>query len=501
MSNNAPNTELSSEDIYFQIREDCDEIAFHYFENYARVYPEKKKIVINVTCMHEYFSMWFSIDAYLREEAQRQGVSIEEIRQRRIRATEQDIRRRHNEIIKTRYTKNYNIDFDAFLRTEHFEREEEEHVSDEPFINAFSGSQITLHYGEGLLDFIYADFSLPYAYDKVAEERRIKQKASRQNNTSDRYRKSKPDDPYEQMALLFLEFEAVFRKYSLMSYASLYSAICPPQLLEKNDNLMELSVYYLHLTELQKEFLQLVEFCFDYSFYPEILGHLHPSERYSLFKKSRLYSAVIKRQQRVSFDEKEADGEKPPFGLPQDEIENRLSTPIKRTKAHRELAKYLNISVEKLIDQLQHPQFEKIEYAFSSVQEILELEFSMLLETNARFRKCKRCGKYFVMKGNYDTNYCDRIASGETKTCQELAATENYKAKHADDQALSIYNKYYKRYAARMKVKQIKGEAFKQWKYQAMTKRDECNAGAITPEEYIQWMEDYFPNRKPKQDK
>ena len=34
-----------------------------------------------------------------------------------------------------------------------------------------------------------------------------------------------------------------------------------------------------------------------------------------------------------------------------------------------------------------------------------------------------------------------------------------------------------------------------------MTKRDECNAGAITPEEYTQWMEDYFPNRKPKQDK
>ena len=42
-------------------------------------------------------------------------------------------------------------------------------------------------------------------------------------------------------------------------------------------------------------------------------------------------------------------------------------------------------------------------------------------------RKCKRCDKYFIMKGNYDTNYCDRIAEGETRNCQELAAQENYK--------------------------------------------------------------------------
>ena len=30
---------------------------------------------------------------------------------------------------------------------------------------------------------------------------------------------------------------------------------------------------------------------------------------------------------------------------------------------------------------------------------------------------------------------------------------------------------------------------------------DECTEGKISVEEYTQWMEDYFPNRKPKQDK
>ena len=48
-----------------------------------------------------------------------------------------------------------------------------------------------------------------------------------------------------------------------------------------------------------------------------------------------------------------------------------------------------------------------------------------LLKSDIGMRKCKRCGKYFIMKGNYDTNYCDRIVEGETCNCQELAAQEN----------------------------------------------------------------------------
>jgi len=68
----------------------------------------------------------------------------------------------------------------------------------------------------------------------------------------------------------------------------------------------------------------------------------------------------------------------------------------------------------------------------------------------------------------------------------------------ADNKAIPIYNKYYKRYAARVRVKQIKEDAFKKWKYQVIALRDDCADGKITVEEYIQWMEDSFPNRKPK---
>ena len=126
----------------------------------------------------------------------------------------------------------------------------------------------------------------------------------------------------------------------------------------------------------------------------------------------------------------------------------------------------------------------------------MKLEFTKMQEENIRFRKCKRCGRYFIMKGNYDTNYCDRIEAGTNRTCKDLAAQENYKKKTEGNEAIALYHKYYKRYAARVKVRQIKEKDFKNWKYEAIVKRDECSDGKITPAEFTEWLEACFPNRK-----
>ena len=75
-----------------------------------------------------------------------------------------------------------------------------------------------------------------------------------------------------------------------------------------------------------------------------------------------------------------------------------------------------------------------------------------MFEQDIRFRKCKCCCKYFIMKSNYNTNYCDRIAEGETRNCQDIMAIENYKKKVADKAAIKIYIKYYKRYSTRVKA-------------------------------------------------
>ena len=187
-----------------------------------------------------------------------------------------------------------------------------------------------------------------------------------------------------------------------------------------------------------------------------------------------------------------------PYGMDPTEVATRMCAQPQITPQFEEFAKKYDLEIDRVAFLSKVPSFICVQYSFSTLAEILELEFTKMLEFNVRFRKCKRCGKYFIMKGNYDTNYCDRIEDGETRTCKEIAAQENYKAKIADNKAIPIYNKYYKRYSARVKVRQIKEADFKKWKYQAMSKRDECTDGIITPEEFTEWMENSFPNRKPK---
>lgn len=51
---------------------------------------------------------------------------------------------------------------------------------------------------------------------------------------------------------------------------------------------------------------------------------------------------------------------------------------------------------------------------------------------------------------------------------------------------------------ARVKVNQIKEDKFKDWQFDSLSMRDACERGSITIEEYIEFNELYFPNRKPK---
>ena len=109
-----------------------------------------------------------------------------------------------------------------------------------------------------------------------------------------------------------------------------------------------------------------------------------------------------------------------------------------------------------------------------------------------RFRKC---GRYFIMKGDYDTRYCNRVVEGTNRTCQDLAAQENYQKK---TRAITPF--IFTANTTSGTPKQIRKDDFKRWKYQAITKRDECSEGTITVEEYIDWMESSFPNRPRKKD-
>ena len=379
---------------------------------------------------------------------------------------------------------------------------EKDFEQDAPLYNVLSGSMIKFNIGEGILDFLYADFDTPfekeYSFFKalsVMGERYRKENDVEIKEASP----TKIHNHTEEIVQEFYDYTSTIVYAESVAKQSLYTAICPPVFREQaDDKLKSLVWYYNYLKQLQQEYKDLIEFCFDDEYYPDVLGNLLPSERYRAYCSLNNISSSATRKETFTMSVSKRQGKNMPFGMTTEQLCERFADRPKVTEQHKELAEKFNMNAEALAYRVTMPSFININYEVSSVMEMLELEFTKMLELNIRFRKCKRCGRYFIMKGNYDTNYCDRIAEGETKNCQDIMAMENYKKKMADNAAITIYNKYYKRYFARVKAHTILEDDFKKWKYEAIVKRDQCSDGKITNEEFTAWLDSCFPNRKRK---
>ena len=344
-----------------------------------------------------------------------------------------------------------------------------------PLIDILSGAQINIPCGEGILDFIYADFDKGYrsASNKTQEKRSI---------TFESY-----DTLIERNVADHVDFKKTLDCFGDLIYSSVYSAAFPPVMANRTKALLQ--NYYDYLKSLQSKIFRLLEFCFDEAFYPEILGGKSAAQRYALYCRLNHIDRKLIRNEIFEIQSFE------PENLPKYVTASDLYTSEHDKPEYKDFCEQFDIRSTEVDAILNYPASTRSFYECDSIESLLELELIQAIKIGICFRKCKRCGKYFIMKGNYDTNYCDRIIQGEMRNCQDIAAQENYKRKIAGNAAIPIYSKYYKRYAARVRVNQLKEADFKQWKYTAMTKRDECSDGKITANEYIQWMEECFPNR------
>ena len=509
-------------EIYQSQRESNKYIDYSYFHNKAffRSYDNKDFRIV-VDGYNEYHSM----TSFFKEEAEKHpesygariflsGLTDED---RKI----DEEREKYNEQVKKTVSDKYDVEFEDTEETVALAVSNEPDTIIRPYTNVYSGSFINVNYGEGILDFIYADFKTPAKklYDEAKDTEGFKnfliqhsdviEKAVKNSKVTMEAKKKevKPKEIkidskiYDRNQIIvrdFLDYDYSFFLINEIAYASLYTAICPPRFKDTGLEASRLiSGYSKYILRLQQEFRDLIEFCYDEDFYPEVLGQLLPVERFSAYKRIKELPMSLERTEIFQTGRARIGENNPPYSYDIQTFLSKLNDkPI--TDEHVELADKFNIDAKDLAAIISFPIGISIHYRFSSLVEILELEFTKMLEKNIRFRKCKRCGKYFIMKGNYDTNYCDRIEPGTTRTCKDLAAQENYKKKTEGNEAIALYQKYYKRYAARVKVRQIKEPDFKKWKYEAIVKRDDCTDGIISVAEYKEWLESCFPNRKPK---
>lgn len=331
--------------------------------------------------------------------------------------------------------------------------------------NYLSGATISFSLGEGLLNFCYADF------DFIKGERVFKDTASKLPELT---HTAAEDTELTRR----IDFKKTMASLSPLIYSAIYTAAFPPLFTELTTDAFDDYVCYLKL--LQREFLCLLTFCFDESFYPEVLGGQLPIERFGIycdiFERPTLWTST--EQLFVTINHAEQGSLKE----------------VTLTKQHEEFAEAFGVDLRTLETLCTIPHSGELSYQCSSLLSMLQLEFSKLIESGLHLRKCNYCGKYFIVKGNYNGKNCDRITENNM-TCQQLAAAKKHKEKTATAIPWKIYNKYYKRYFARNNVGTITDEAFKAWQRNATVMRDECLDGKTTEEDFLMWAHESFENR------
>ena len=109
------------------------------------------------------------------------------------------------------------------------------------------------------------------------------------------------------------------------------------------------------------------------------------------------------------------------------------------------------------------------------------------LQENLHMRKCKYCGRYFAVHGRSKLEYCDRLIENSSKTCREMGSLRLYEKRKMEDPAIREYKRSYKTHNARIRYGLMTREEFTAWSVEARAKRDQCSAGELSLEEFVEW--------------
>ena len=319
MADNKPSKELSEYDKYRLLRSNSKNVRLDFYHNRVKFYPEKKTINIVVDSWERDDYIDELIEADEREHAKKLGSSYKAYE-----SAEEEIEYEKDNLEECqeyfgKFKSKYNFRASGLAGPFADDTGELKNA----MINIMSGSNVTLNYGEGILDFIYADFLTPvkkaYALFHLLEQ------WGEENIYSEKYDKKEDEGKTkltedEWVLQTYERFSGTFPLIESIAYSSLYSTIFPPFI--KGDLTNSIARYGNYLLALQKEFTELIEFCYDEDFYPEVLGDLYPSERLHLYRHAHDMPTSFERKEEFRTSHNIMDGDKMPYGTTGDKIIN-----------------------------------------------------------------------------------------------------------------------------------------------------------------------------------
>ena len=106
-----------------------------------------------------------------------------------------------------------------------------------------------------------------------------------------------------------------------------------------------------------------------------------------------------------------------------------------------------DFSIEELADKLkkQKPQIAEMT-VLPTGWALMRFEMMKIITQEVLIKKCANCGRYFILDGRTDVEYCSRpLANQPEKTCKDIGALNKYMDKVNADPIRKEYHRAYKR--------------------------------------------------------
>ena len=138
---------------------------------------------------------------------------------------------------------------------------------------------------------------------------------------------------------------------------------------------------------------------------------------------------------------------------------------------------------------IDHKVFAEVLYP-KDVYDLIDFHVRECVKREVKMRVCKNCLRYFAVTGKASTEYCGRICDSKGRTCREMGAINTWTQRKQGDEVFKEYRREYKKRFARINAGRLTKSAFYAWSEEARKRKEDCDSGVITPEEFSQWLKE-----------
>ena len=122
--------------------------------------------------------------------------------------------------------------------------------------------------------------------------------------------------------------------------------------------------------------------------------------------------------------------------------------------------------------------------------DLIDFHVRECVKREVKMRVCKNCLRYFAVTGKASTEYCGRVCDSKGRTCREMGAINTWTQRKQGDEVFKEYRREYKKRFARINAGRLTKSAFYAWSEEARRKKEACDSGVITTEEFSRWLKE-----------